>query len=87
MPAITSTSTYSWCCWVKRNEERYGANHFVFSQGVSSSTAEVGVLFINNNSLRFYVFSYDLDITIAFNDTAVISRYNHFVFTINNNTT
>ena len=86
MPAITSTSTYSWCCWIKRNEERYGANHFVFSQGVSGSTTEVGVLFIDNNRLRFYVYSYDLDITIAFNDTAVISRYNHFVFTINNNT-
>lgn len=86
MPAITSTSAYSWCCWVKRNEERHGANHFVFSQGVSSSTAEVGALFLNNNRLRFYVFGYDLDITIAFNDIVVMSRYNHFVFTINNNT-
>ena len=86
MPAITSTSTYSWCCWIKRNEERHGANHFVFSQGVSGSTTEIGVLFIDNNRLRFYIFSYDLDITIAFNDTAVMSRYNHFVFTINNNT-
>jgi hypothetical protein len=87
MPAITSTSAYSWCCWVKRNEERHGVNHFVFSQGVNSSTTEIGVAFVNNNSLRFYVHSFDLDITIAFNDTAVISRYNHFVFTINNNTT
>lgn len=86
MPAITSTSAYSWCCWVKRNEERYGVYHYVFSQGVSSSSAEVGVAFYNNNSLRFYVYSYDLDITIAFNDTAVMSGYNHFVFTINNNT-
>jgi len=87
MPAITSTSTYSWCCWIKRNEERHGANHCVFSQGVNGSTTEIAVVFVNNNTLRFFIYSYDLDITIAFNDTAVMSGYNHFVFTINNNTT
>jgi len=86
MPAIISTSTYSWCCWVKQNNERWGANYFIFSQGVSATSTEIGALFINNNTLRFYVFSYDLDITLPFFDTAVKSRYNHYVFTINNNT-
>ena len=86
MPAIISTSTYSWCCWVKQNNERWGANYFIFSQGVSATSTEIGAFFINNNTLRFYVFSYDLDITLPFFDTAVKSRYNHYVFTINNNT-
>jgi len=84
MPAITSTSTYSWCCWVKRN--RIDTNDYIFSQGVSASTTEIGAVFLNNNNIRFYIFSYDLDVTAPFIDTAVKSSYNHFVFTINNNT-
>ena len=84
MPAITSTSTYSWCCWVKRN--RIDTNDYIFSQGSNSSGKEIGLHFLSNNNVRFYNHSYNLDITPPFIDTAVKSSYNHFVLTINNNT-
>lgn len=80
-PAITGTSIYTWTCWVKRN--RTNVYDFIFSQGVSSSTAEIGALFMNTNVVRFYVYSYDLDTTITFTNTNV---YNHFAFVLNNNT-
>ena len=85
MPAITSTSTYSWCCWVKRN--RIGYYDYVFSQGVSSSTTEIAFHFKTDNDIRYYIYGYDLDATLPFIDTAVKSSYNHYVFTISNNTT
>ena len=80
-PAIIGTSIYTWTCWVKRN--RTNVYDFIFSQGVSSSTAEIGALFTNTNVVRFYVYSYDFDTSITFTNTNV---YNHFAFVLNNNT-
>ena len=79
MPAITSISTYSWCC-CKRN--RIDTNDHIFSQGTNSSGKELGLHFTQNNDAKFYNHSYDLDITPPFVDTAVKSSYNHFVLTI-----
>lgn len=80
-PAITSTSTFSYSIWVKRN--RIGNIDFIFSQGVSSNLNEIGLLIDSNNKINFYVYGNDDILTTeTFTDT---SRYIHIVAIIDNN--
>jgi hypothetical protein len=79
-PEITSSSTYSYSIWVKRNIIDF--TDFIFSQGVSSSANEIGLFIDSNNKINFYVFGNDILTTESYIDT---SRYIHIVTIINNN--
>ena len=79
-PEITSSSTYSYSIWVKRNTIDF--TDFIFSQGVSSNTNEIGLLIDSNNKINFYVFGNDILTTESYIDT---SRYIHIIAIIDNN--
>lgn len=79
-PEITSSSTYSYSIWVKRNTIDF--TDFIFSQGVSTNTNEIGLFIDSNNKINFYVFGNDILTTESYIDT---SRYIHIVTNINNN--
>ena len=79
-PNITSKSIFSYSIWVKRNT--IGNTDFIFSQGVSSNSNEIGLLIDSNNKINFYVYGYNILTTETFTDT---SKYIHIVSIINNN--
>lgn len=82
-PELTSSSTYSYSIWVKRNT--IDNTDFIFSQGVSSNFNEIGLLIDSNNKINFYVYGNDDILTTeTFTDT---SRYIHIVAIIDNNNT